>query len=282
MLRIVCVGYDVTYCGHVTFDPGNATAKFPFDSADVDVIIDGCDDYLHDGLLDLRVAPEESIHRDCFGPQDGGQKALKINEQFHPEDLQEWTLGLLQLKEIETKWSRTYRRLNLRLSLRRNPIYYMVKVVIVVALLNLLATSAFALETVDAGADRLMFSATMFLATTAFLFVVGSELPKTPYLHSLDKWMIIAFIMQFLSALVTAVQLVLIRLGYSQDNFWIMDAASAATSALVTILPLAIFWVPQTIRATAGSNLTSKQLTLFCQSKLEPYGVCLKSGGRRG
>ena len=187
-------GYDVTVEGPVTVTVGDGLRTFPFDTLEVEIIVDGCDLYFHEDILDLRIVPEMSLHRECFGPQEGGQLAVKFNPQYDPiEDLNEWLLTNMTLTENATKWSRTYKRLFLRMSFSRQPFYYLVKIVFVLLMLDLLSLMAFVLDPRESLEGRLSFIATMFLATTAFLFVISSDLPKTTYLNQLDKLIFFSF-----------------------------------------------------------------------------------------
>uniref|UniRef100_A0A6S8JGF6 Neurotransmitter-gated ion-channel ligand-binding domain-containing protein n=1 Tax=Amphora coffeiformis TaxID=265554 RepID=A0A6S8JGF6_9STRA len=281
----VC-GYDLTFTGKVLFQPGDATARFPFDFANVNIIIDGCDDYLHNGLLDLRIVPQESLHREIFGPQTGGQKAVMMNEQFNPEELQEWTIKYLEFQEIHTTWSRRYHRLKLRIIMQRNPMYYFVKIVMVVTLINLLSLLTFAMDPVRSGAERLSFAATVLVATTAFLYVIHSDLPRTPHLHSLDKLMVISFVAQFVTGLVTAIQIIIMRIndispvdGYTSsatEHFWLIDLVCASALLVWIVFPLILFWIPKTLRAE--KKLTAKDLTLMCPPRSEQHGALLRAG----
>lgn len=272
----VC-GHDLTYTGKVLFKPGDAIAKFPFDCVKVNILIDGCDDYLHDGVLDLRLAPDESIHKLAFGPQEGGQKVFKLTEHFDPGQLEEWTLSHMELKEFQTRWSRTYKRIGLCLVMQRDPTYYFFKIVLVVTLISILAALGLTLDPVKDYAVRLSFAATMFVATTTFLFVIHSDLPKTAHIHAVDKLMLVAFAAQFFTGLITAAQILIMRVSSKTEYFGVMDTVAGTLVSLLILQPLIKFWIPQ-VFFMRSKKLTSEDLSLQCRSRSEPYGVCISVG----
>jgi hypothetical protein len=274
LINGIC-GQDITFTGGVTFSPGRGIAEFPFDAVDLDIIIDGCDPYLHHELLDLRIVPVESIHSEGIKrAANHTPLALKFSDQFRPEDMAEWNVVEVGYKEFCTSWTRTYKRLCVRLRMERSSVYYMTKIVFVEVLINFLSVAAFSIDIADGGgADRLSFLATMFLATTAFLFVMSAEIPKSGYLNHLDYLMVGSFLMQFAASLVTAAQLVLFRNDMYVDKFWIADVVLATFIGFATIFPLAFYWVPKAVYGK-GSK-TKDELTLKCKKKSEEYGVSL-------
>ena len=63
----------------------------------------------------------------------------------------------------------------------------------------------FVMDPVEDFADRINICLTLILAAVAFLYVVGEQLPKVPYLTLLDKLLLISFFFIFLGGVETLV-----------------------------------------------------------------------------
>jgi hypothetical protein len=263
-------GLNMIMEGPITVAVGDGLKTFPFDNLHVEIIVDAKDDYMHEGVLDLRIAPQESIHRECFGPQKGGQKAVKFETNYNPiATSSEWLLCGMQVKEVTATWTRRYKRLSLNLDFARQPFYYVIKIVLVLLMLNLLCLTAFVINPLDGLPDRLSFIATMFLATTAFLFVISSDLPRTTYLNQLDKLIFLSFTVQFLCGLVSTAQGVALRVDRSYESYVARaDAFCVAACTLVLLWPFLTFWIPSYITATRAiankHGVTKSDLQVAC------------------
>merc|ERR1712038_896365 len=170
--------------------------------------------------------------------------------------------------------TRTYKRLCLRLVMRRSATYYITKIVFVEMLIILLTMCAFAMSIEEDGADRLSFLSTMFLATTAFLFVISSEIPKSGFLNHLDTLMTTCFLLQFLASIVAAIQMVLVRMDLYVDKMWLVDSIVAGIIGAVATFDILWFWFPRTLEGDKSKK--KEELTINCVDPYEgQYGVDL-------
>ena len=83
--------------------------------------------------------------------------------------------------------------------------YYVWKVLAIVYLLIVSMFVIFVMDPVEDFADRINICLTLILAAVAFLYVVGEQLPKVPYLTLLDKLLLISFFFIFLGGVETLV-----------------------------------------------------------------------------
>jgi len=124
--------------------------------------------------------------------------------------------------------------------LRRRSIYYIWKVVFPLFLSTVFSFTSF-LYHKDEIADRNNTALTMFLATVAILFVVGSSLPKVPYLTQIDKYVLISLVTQFLVALSAWV----VYGGFGElgpdEADWLDTASKAAIPGLYVLATAGLF-----------------------------------------
>jgi len=85
----------------------------------------------------------------------------------------------------------------LTMHMARRPQFYAWKVVLPLFICTVFCFSAFALDT-SALVDRTNISLTLFLATSALLYVIASTVPRVGYLTAIDKLVIIVLLIQFL------------------------------------------------------------------------------------
>ena len=114
--------------------------------------------------------------------------------------------------------------------MRRKHQYYFFKVTILMWLIVLLSMPVF-LYDFDQLEARMGLVSTMFLATAATLYVVGSDLPKTENLNKMDKLLLGTLAVIFAAG---AESIVVCALHEDGD----MDAAEALEDATVVALPL--------------------------------------------
>lgn len=88
----------------------------------------------------------------------------------------------------------TFSNMELRVLMRRQPFFFIAKVVAVVLVLMLLAPVTFRLDS-DAVADRLSISVTLILTAVAFQYAVNAFLPILPYMTCLDSLILFMYIL---------------------------------------------------------------------------------------
>lgn len=200
----VC-GLDITFDGMISVS--HDMSNFPFDGIDLKIIVDACDAYLHDGVLDLRVVPIDSFHKECFGDSEddkNGQYSLKLGPTYDPTSFRnEWFIMGAGVEEVAEKWSRTYQRVFITIRLIRQPMNYIYKVAFPVFVIDFFTMGAFVASPIDEYMVRMTYVATLVIATAALLLTVNAEIPNLPYLTKLDRLMLHAFIIQLWVALLT-------------------------------------------------------------------------------
>jgi hypothetical protein len=88
----------------------------------------------------------------------------------------------------------TYSNMELRILVRRQPFFFVVKVAVVIWVLMMMAPVTFWLER-TAVQDRLGVSVTLALTAVAFQYVVNAYLPALPYLTSLDTQVMVMYLL---------------------------------------------------------------------------------------
>jgi TPR repeat protein len=113
--------------------------------------------------------------------------------QYNSATNQEW-IKLSENVEFsyETRGSQNFSVAVLDAKLKRNPNYYILKIVIPLFLLFLVSTSQFWLKW-DALASRVSIASTSLVAVIAYQFVIQGDLPKLPYMTALDKIIFLTF-----------------------------------------------------------------------------------------
>uniref|UniRef100_A0A7S0CQC2 Neurotransmitter-gated ion-channel transmembrane domain-containing protein n=1 Tax=Amorphochlora amoebiformis TaxID=1561963 RepID=A0A7S0CQC2_9EUKA len=91
-----------------------------------------------------------------------------------------------------------YPEIIIRLTLARNPWYYLARLVVPQILLSLMELTSFLVES-DAIADRFSISGTIILSEIALYLIAVDMLPKVPYVTRIDIWFSWCFTLVFLS-----------------------------------------------------------------------------------
>ena len=92
----------------------------------------------------------------------------------------------------EVRGSQKFSVANLDVKVKRNPNYYVLKIVVPLFLLFLVSTSQFWLKW-DALASRVSIASTSLVAVIAYQFLIQGDLPKLPYMTALDKIIFLTF-----------------------------------------------------------------------------------------
>ena len=126
---------------------------------------------------------------------------------------------------------------------RRKHWYYFFKVVVLMWLIVLLSfpTFLFGFEELE---QRVTLTATMFLATAATLYVVGSDLPKTERLNRMDKLLLGTLTCIFAEAAESIAVFQLHKEGSIDDAQAIEDTVTHLLPVLYLLLNVYLFGVP--------------------------------------
>ena len=97
----------------------------------------------------------------------------------------------------------------------------------------------------EALSERTNVAATMFLASSALLYVVASTLPKTAYLTTMDKYVLVNMLIQFSVAVVSWLSVGVIfpmtnhaAIRVNQVAFWLLLGLVFLSSALILGVPM--------------------------------------------
>lgn len=97
-----------------------------------------------------------------------------------------------------------FSKIKVTLHMTRNYSYYAWKIVLPLLICTLFCFASFAFVPSEIEA-RVGISTTMFLATAALLYVIGTEVPKVSYLTTIDKLVVSTLVVQFLIVVVCVI-----------------------------------------------------------------------------
>ena len=168
-------------------------------------------------LIRLDIAPE-SIHANkSVTVQGSGMDFLpycSLRESVYPGDpsprscyflsgwdpfklLLEWKIRRMEFEVTRQGGPDGKSVFSVHVHIVRKPYFYLFKVVMLLVMSSCLSFSSALIDPLEDYADRIQFIAAMFLATSAFLFIVSQDLPRVPYLTLLDRLIIMTFLVTF-------------------------------------------------------------------------------------
>jgi TPR repeat protein len=159
------------------FDVKLNLKNFPFDSQLINLKFGS----LPYSLSQVRLIPYEDKQ---------GKKSKKINSKGHGWHL----LGEKLLFSKEVRDNRLFSIATLELKIKRQPNYYLFKIILPIFILFLVSTSQFWLrwDRLDA---RVSIASSSLVAVIAYQFLIQDDLPKLPYMTLLDLILGITFFM---------------------------------------------------------------------------------------
>uniref|UniRef100_A0A0G4HUB3 Neurotransmitter-gated ion-channel ligand-binding domain-containing protein n=1 Tax=Chromera velia CCMP2878 TaxID=1169474 RepID=A0A0G4HUB3_9ALVE len=159
---------------------------------------------------------------------------------FSKESVAEWELRGFSVDCFVSRGGNgvNYSDTKLLLHLRRRSSFYIWKIVLPLVLSTAFCFSSFFFETENL-TDRNATSLTMFLTTAAVLFVVGSLLPKTSFLTTIDKFVVVNLFVQFTVAVLSWV----LAGGFGEINPEVVETTEFAFAVgLSSTFFLATIW----------------------------------------
>ena len=179
--------WPTEYVGTLT-NPMSLRA-FPFDNDTIEIV-------LHQSEA---ASSSEYVFREYEEPLDDAASVRIFFSVF--ENLTEWQLRGFNKSAYESVGGipTPFSKLVLSLHLKRRWGFYFSKVVFPLITCTLFCFFSFFFA-IDETEARLTVSTTMFLATTALLYVIGTEVPKTSYLTVIDKLVVAVLSIQFFIA----------------------------------------------------------------------------------
>ena len=107
----------------------------------------------------------------------------------------------------------------IRLRVRRDPWYYLLRITFVSVILSAVEACSFLIDVNDLG-GRFGVSGTMLLSAVAFYFVTLEQLPKVAYLTRTDVWNMCTFLLLFLSTMENGLSYWILASGW-RDAEWV-------------------------------------------------------------
>ena len=107
----------------------------------------------------------------------------------------------------------------IRLRVRRDPWYYLLRITFVSVILSAVEACSFLIDVRDLG-GRFGVSGTMLLSAVAFYFVTLEQLPKVAYLTRTDVWNMCTFLLLFLSTMENGASYWILSRGW-RDEAWV-------------------------------------------------------------
>mmetsp|Transcript_34489 Transcript_34489/g.42518 ORF Transcript_34489/g.42518 Transcript_34489/m.42518 type:complete len:230 (+) Transcript_34489:741-1430(+) len=136
---------------------------------------------------------------ELYASDDTFYSSLGFANWFDPRTVMtEWVMMNLEMMRKELEYDMTVPQIQVQFYILRHASYYITKIVTLLLGASVLSYSAAFMDIFDDYTDRMNFIATMFLATSALLYVVASDLPKVPYLTILDRVTMTTFLFIFM------------------------------------------------------------------------------------
>jgi hypothetical protein len=157
--------------------------KFPFDRDAIEIFMDASNVMKAPDLKELDFRPV----RDC-SMNDIADYNMQFGNMYDPvEDMLEFTVyGLSTTRAIHKIGQVEFAQVNFAIKIVRKPFSMVMKVVVPLFLCGVLSLAPMQMNVIDDFIDRINYAVVMFLATSAFLFVIESQTPTTPYMKTLD------------------------------------------------------------------------------------------------
>lgn len=243
--------------------------SYPFDIDDVDIILNSLqfDSYGYIGSsLTFKLTPYECgncciLFMPLFNPNSGG--------------LLEWEMTKLSTTNClvgkQPNWAQWW-QLEFHIQIRRNILPCMLKIVLPLFLASLMSFSPLQWDPVEDGKDRMDFSVNMFLATSAFLYLIDGETPNTPYLKCMDKITVLSVLVTVLVAIESMiVRHLAVREWLSSDSVKMVDTVMGmiimATFLCGFLGCLAIDWVSFLWETHVPRDITGQSLRQLMDSQ---------------
>ena len=136
--------------------------------------------------------------RESVYPSDPSPRSCYFLSVWDPfKLLLEWKIRRMELKEARQGGPDEKSVFSVHVHIARKPYFYLVKVVMLLVMTSCLQFASALIDPVEDYASRIQFIATMFVATSGFLFIASQDLPRVPYLTLLDRIIIMTFLVTF-------------------------------------------------------------------------------------
>jgi hypothetical protein len=166
-----------------TIDNSMDLKKFPFDWDDIEIIMDASNVMKAPEIDELDFVPV----RNCLKNR-VAEHVLQFGNSFDPvEDMLQFDVFALETQRgIFTMGEVEFAQINYKVKVLRKPLMIAVKVIFPLFMCGILSLSPLQMDPISEYVDRINYIVVMFLAISAFLFVIDGETPSTPYLKTLD------------------------------------------------------------------------------------------------
>jgi hypothetical protein len=185
--------------------------KFPFDCDAIEIFMDASNVAKAPEITELDFRPVS----DC-----NENRVADYNSQFGSmydpvEHMLEFTVtGLQTCRGVHMVGQVEFAQVNFMIHVVRKPMMMVMKVVFPLFLCGILSLSPTQMDPITDYIDRINYAVMMFLATSAFLFVIEAQTPTTPYMKTLDYLIGITVNVAMLVGLETMIIRYLVFKGY--------------------------------------------------------------------
>ena len=161
-----------------------------------------------------------------------------------------------------TQQTGSYSHAVIRLRVRRDPWYYLLRITFVSVILSAVEACSFLIDVRDLG-GRFGVSGTMLLSAVAFYFVTLEQLPKVAYLTRTDVWNMCTFLLLFLSTMENGLAYAILEHKW-RDEAWVETfewyatvgyVAASLGSTLWYVAPLLAY--RREVAAAAAANVAA-------------------------
>lgn len=228
--------------------------NFPFDSDDIQMI--------------LLQSEDSSSSEWIFVPWEGGDGTENCVKCFYdifetPEfDINGWSLDMFRSYTGGNNVS--YATCHLRIHMSRRPYYYIRNILVPIMLTTTLAFTAFFYD-IDQLEERNNGTATTFLTTVAFLYVITSSLPKTNYTTSINFSVVLSFVVQLIIWALTNINFLISK--QDPDSAYQIDYYAAIILPIIYYLATALLFVPKLVVSHYKTRMSKPPFR-----QLEPAG----------
>jgi hypothetical protein len=169
---------------------------FPFDFDEIEIIMDASN---VDNAPDIKELDFIPLAR----PNSVTSNVLTFGELYDPvPDMLEFTVFALETDRTLYKIKQiAFAQINYKIRVMRKPGMILSKHIFPLFLTGIIALPPYQMDPIKDYIDRVNYMVVMFLATSAFIFIVAEDTPSTPYMKTIDKLITLTVILSMLVGL---------------------------------------------------------------------------------
>jgi hypothetical protein len=169
---------------------------YPFDFDEIEIIMDASN---VDNAPDIRELDFVPLAR----PNPVASNVFTFGELYDPQpDMLEFTVFALETDRTLYKIKQiAFAQINYKIRVMRKPAMILSKHIFPLFLTGIIALPPYQMDPIKDYTDRMEYSVVMFIATSAFIFIVDEDTPSTPYMKTIDKLVTLTVLMSMLVGL---------------------------------------------------------------------------------